>query len=44
MVEAEIFAPNVRPGMDADAVDASVIEEEMSLFASFAGQNKALGG
>jgi hypothetical protein len=41
-VHEEIFAP--MPGRDPDRVDASVIDEEMSLFASFSRQNKALGG
>jgi len=43
-VEAEIFTPIRRPGQDADNVDPAVVEEEMALFAAFAGQTKALGG
>ena len=44
MVEAEIFAPFESSVRDPDAVPQVVVEEEMSLFASFSQQNKALGG
>jgi hypothetical protein len=43
-VESDIFAPTVRPGDRGDFVDASVVDEEMSLFAAFSRQNKELGG
>lgn len=41
-VRDEIFSP--ADGVDPDVVDASVVEDEMALFNSFARQNKALGG
>lgn len=41
-VEAEIFAPII--GRDPDTVSVDVVDEEMSLFANFSRQNRALGG